>query len=87
MVETASALERIMLYHGAFPGRGVAWANTQIMVVPPGWTLDENGVNKTTTTWSLFWYPDDTIDNPALERIDFYKSTNKLLENTHIKKY
>ena len=68
-----NTLETVTLYHGAFPGKGIAWANNQLVVVPPGWNTGKNGTNRITITWTLFWYPDDTTDSPPLEKVEFYK--------------
>lgn len=67
------ALVTVTLYHGAFPGKGVAWANNQIVVVPPGWNLGQNGVSKLTTLWVLFWYSDESVNDPPLEILEFLK--------------
>ena len=67
------AVDTVTLYHSAFPGKGIAWANNQLVVVPPGWNLGKNGASKLTTLWVLFWYSDDTVKDPPLEIIEFLK--------------
>ena len=62
-------LKTVVVYHTAFPGKGIGWANDQIAIIPAGWMIE----NHPTTHWAFFWYPDQDSEDPALERINFFK--------------
>ena len=62
-------LKTVVVYHTAFPGKGIGWANDQIAIIPAGWMIE----NLPTTHWAFFWYPDQDSEDPALERINFFK--------------
>lgn len=62
-------LKTVLVYHTAFPGKGIGWANDQIAIIPAGWMID----NHPTTHWTFFWYPDQDSKDPPLERINFFK--------------
>lgn len=57
-------LEQVTVYHTAFPGKGIGYANNQLVIVSSGW-MSKSGI---TTNWSLFWTPDK-----VLERLNFAK--------------
>jgi len=67
--ESIQDFQTVIVYHTAFPGKGIGWANDQIAIIPAGWMIDKHP----TTHWTFFWYPDQVSENPLLERINFFK--------------
>jgi len=57
-------ISHVTVYHTAFPGKGVGYANNQLVILSSGW-MNKTGI---TTNWSLFWTPDKD-----LERLNFAK--------------
>ena len=62
--------EEVKLYYSAFPGKGIAWGNDQMVIVPSGWNMLDSGKRHITTNWTLFWYPNS---QDQLEKVSFFK--------------
>ena len=62
-------IDKVVLYHNQFKGRGVAWANNVMSVIPRSWNPLEGEARS--KEWTLIWSPDE---DEGLQRIDFYKA-------------
>ena len=61
-------INHVTLYHHYFKGKGIAWANNTMSVIPRSWNPLEG--EPRSREWTLIWAPDE---DERLQRVDFYR--------------